>query len=118
MITRLEEEWGLNPGPLTLDPDFLRIGHLTVCFPFASSSHTVSAVLMASGGTCGDRPQVCCSQYCWPGETWVGPETEKPNRENLTPYTCLPISLARRQPSLSDCLWVEPPSLLASYLSV
>lgn len=60
MITRLEEEWGLNPGPLTLDPDFLRIQRLTVYFPLAPSSHTVSAVLMANGGTCGNRPRVCC----------------------------------------------------------
>lgn len=35
----------LNPGPLTPNPDFLRNECLAMCFPFALSSRTVSAVL-------------------------------------------------------------------------
>lgn len=86
VITRLEEEWDLNPGPLTPDPDFLRIGRLTACFPFAASSHTASAVVMASGGPCGDRPRGSAhwATVLLAQTHLTGAETEKRHRESLT----------------------------------
>lgn len=111
--------WGLNPGPLTPNPDFLRIGCLAGRFPFALSSHTVSAVLTARGSM---RGQVSClppilSQCCWHGETppGVGPETEM---EKMVPGTLLSSPAPTASPSLRGCLYSELPFLLASYLSV
>lgn len=66
-----------------------------MCFPFAPSSHTVSAVLMARREHVGTGLGLLLSvpQYCWPGETPGWDQKQKLNRQNLTPHACLPIAV-------------------------
>lgn len=48
----------LNPRPLTFNPDFLRNGCLSTCFPFVLSSQTESAAVRGRKDVSGRGPEV------------------------------------------------------------